>query len=205
MPQMIDVRSDTVTRPTPAMLEAMLQAEVGDDVFGEDETVNELQRKAADLFGKEAALFCPTGTMSNQIGIKIHTQPGDEVICDELAHIYLYEGGGIAANSGSSVRLLQGQHGRFTAAQVRENIDRKSTRLNSSHVAISYAVVCLKKKKKLALLPPPSACDSSGRAALRARTPGWGAERVATQDAATATTAARSGSLSAPPPPPPPR
>src|SRR5207302_365643 len=125
MPQMIDVRSDTVTRPTPAMLEAMLQAEVGDDVFGEDETVNELQRKAADLFGKEAALFCPTGTMSNQIGIKIHTQPGDEVICDELAHIYLYEGGGIAANSGSSVRLLQGQHGRFTAAQVRENINRR--------------------------------------------------------------------------------
>ena len=125
MPQMIDVRSDTVTRPTPAMLEAMLQARVGDDVFGEDETVNELQRKAADLFGKEAALFCPTGTMSNQIGIKIHTQPGDEVICDELAHIYLYEGGGIAANSGSSVRLLQGQHGRFTAAQVRENINRR--------------------------------------------------------------------------------
>src|SRR2546430_6959697 len=110
MPQMIDVRSDTVTRPTPAMLEAMLQAEVGDDVFGEDETVNELQRKAADLFGKEAALFCPTGTMSNQIGIKIHTQPGDEVICDELAQ------------------------------------DRKSTRLNSSHSQISYAVFCLKKK-----------------------------------------------------------
>ncbi len=103
----------------------MLQAQVGDDVFGEDETVNALQRKAADLFGKEAALFCPTGTMSNQIGIKVHTQPGDEVICDELAHIYLYEGGGIAANSGSSVRLLRGQNGRFTAAQVRENINRR--------------------------------------------------------------------------------
>jgi threonine aldolase len=103
----------------------MLHAEVGDDVFGEDETVNELQRKAADLFGKQAALFCPTGTMSNQIGIKVHTQPGDEVICDELAHIYLYEGGGIAANSGSSVRLLHGQNGRFTAEQVRENINRR--------------------------------------------------------------------------------
>jgi threonine aldolase len=125
MPQMIDVRSDTVTQPTPAMLEAMLQAEVGDDVFGEDETVNELQRKAADLFAKEAALFCPTGTMSNQIGIKVHTQPGDEVICDELAHIYLYEGGGIAANSGSSVRLLKGDNGRFSAEQVRENINRR--------------------------------------------------------------------------------
>src|SRR6202049_3047655 len=124
MAQMIDVRSDTVTQPTPAMLEAMLQAQVGDDVFGEDESVNELQRKAADLFGKEAALFCPTGTMSNQIGIRVHTQPGDEVICDELAHIYLYEGGGIAANSGSSVRLLKGQRGRFTAGQVRENINR---------------------------------------------------------------------------------
>src|SRR2546423_938441 len=125
MPQMIDVLSDTVTRPTPAMLEAMLQAQVGDDVFGEDESVNELQRKAADLFGKEAALFCPTGTMSNQIGIRVHTQPGDEVICDELAHIYLYVGGGIAANSGASVRLLKGRNGRFTAEQVGENINRR--------------------------------------------------------------------------------
>jgi threonine aldolase len=122
---MIDVRSDTVTQPTPAMLEAMLQAEVGDDVFGEDETVNELQRAAAELFAKEAALFCPTGTMSNQVGIKVHTQPGDEVICDELSHIYLNEGGGIAANSGASVRLLRGHNGRFTAEQVRDNINRR--------------------------------------------------------------------------------
>jgi len=125
MSQMIDVRSDTVTQPTPAMLQAMLQAQVGDDVFGEDETVNELQRTAAELFAKEAALFCPSGTMSNQIGVKVHTQPGDEVICDELAHIYLYEGGGIAANSGSSVRLLKGDNGRFSAEQVRENINRR--------------------------------------------------------------------------------
>jgi len=125
MPQVIDVRSDTVTRPTPAMLEAMVHAQVGDDVFGEDDTVNELQRTAADLFGKEAALFCPSGTMSNQIGIKVHTQPGDEVICDELAHVYLYEGGGIAANSGASVRLLKGDAGRFTAEQVRANINRR--------------------------------------------------------------------------------
>ncbi len=125
MQQMIDVRSDTVTKPTEAMLESMLQAKVGDDVFGEDETVNEPQRRAADLFGQEAALFCPTGTMSNQIGIKVHTLSGDEVICDELAHIYLYEGGGIAANSGASVRLLKGHNGRFTAEQVRENINRR--------------------------------------------------------------------------------
>ena len=122
---MIDIRSDTVTQPTREMLAAMLQAQVGDDVFGEDPTVNALQEKAAALFGKEAALFCPSGTMSNQIGIKIHTQPGDEVICDELAHVYLYEGGGIAANSGASVRLLRGHRGRFTAEQVRENINRR--------------------------------------------------------------------------------
>jgi len=125
MTQMIDLRSDTVTRPTAAMLEAMMQAEVGDDVFGEDETVNLLQTKGAALFGREAALYCPTGTMSNQIAIKLHTQPGDEVICDELAHIYLYEGGGIAANSGASVRLLKGHLGRFTAEQVRANINRQ--------------------------------------------------------------------------------
>ncbi|HWZ62615.1 MAG TPA: GntG family PLP-dependent aldolase [Steroidobacteraceae bacterium] len=122
---MVDVRSDTVTRPTPEMLQAMLGAPVGDDVLGEDETVNALQREAAELFGKEAALFCPSGTMTNQIGIKVHTRPGDEVICHELAHIYLYEGGGIASNSGASVRLLKGGNGRFTAAQVQESINRR--------------------------------------------------------------------------------
>jgi threonine aldolase len=122
---MIDVRSDTVTRPTPAMLQAMLSADVGDDVYGEDETVDRLQRRAAELFGMEAALFCPSGTMTNQIGIRLHTRPGDEVICDELAHVYLYEGGGIAATSGASVRLLKGDRGRFTAAQVREQINKR--------------------------------------------------------------------------------
>ncbi len=125
MAQSIDMRSDTVTQPGPEMLQAMLQAQVGDDVYGEDPTVNALQNKAAALFGKEAALFCPTGTMSNQIGIKVHAQPGDEVICDELAHIYLYEGGGIAANCGASVRLLKGRNGRFTAEQVLENVNRR--------------------------------------------------------------------------------
>lgn len=123
--QTVDVRSDTVTRPTPAMLQAMMEAAVGDDVLGEDETVNALQREAAELFGKEAALFCPSGTMTNQIGIKVHVRPGDEVICHELAHVYLYEGGGIAANSGASVRLLSGERGRFSAGQVRDAINRR--------------------------------------------------------------------------------
>lgn len=105
------------------MLEAMMSAPVGDDVFGEDETVNALQSKAAELFGMQAALFCPTGTMTNQIGIRVHTRPGDEVICDELAHIYSHEGGGIASNSGASVRLIKGHRGRFAAEQVRENVN----------------------------------------------------------------------------------
>lgn len=121
----IDVRSDTVTRPTTGMMEAMMQAPVGDDVFAEDESVNTLQQKAADLFGMEAALFCPSGTMTNQIAIKLHTQPGDEVICSDRAHIYLYEGGGIAFNSGASVRLLSGEKGFFTAAQVQAAINKR--------------------------------------------------------------------------------
>jgi threonine aldolase len=115
---LIDFRSDTVTRPVPAMLEAMMQAPVGDDVFGEDPSINELEALSADMFGMEAALFCPSGTMTNQIAIKCHTQPGDEVICDESAHIYQYEGGGIAFNSGASVKLLHGDRGRITAGAV---------------------------------------------------------------------------------------
>lgn len=114
----IDFRSDTVTQPSPAMLEAMMKAPTGDDVFGEDPSVNQLEQLAASLFGKEAALFCPSGTMTNQVAIKCHTQPGDEVICDADAHIYQYEGGGIAFNSGCSVKLLPGNRGRINAAQV---------------------------------------------------------------------------------------
>jgi threonine aldolase len=114
----IDFRSDTVTRPTPAMFEAMMQAKVGDDVFGEDPSINELEQLAAGMFGKEAAIYCPSGTMTNQIAIKCHTQPGDEVICDESSHVYQYEGGGIAFNSGASVKLLHGDRGRITADQV---------------------------------------------------------------------------------------
>lgn len=119
----IDFRSDTVTRPTPGMKAVMDAAPVGDDVFGEDPSINALEAKSAALFGKEAGLFCPSGTMTNQIAIRVHTRPGDEVICDWSAHIYQYEGGGIAANSGASVRLLQGDRGLVTAQMVREAIN----------------------------------------------------------------------------------
>lgn len=105
------------------MLEAMFKAPVGDDVFGEDPTVNKLEAMTAEMFGMEAGLFCPSGTMTNQIAIKCHTQPGDEVICDELSHIYQFEGGGIAFNSGCSVKLLQGDKGRINAQQVLNGIN----------------------------------------------------------------------------------
>jgi threonine aldolase len=114
----IDFRSDTFTRPTPGMLQAMTNAATGDDVFGEDPSVNKLEAMMADYFGKEAALYCPSGTMSNQIAIKVHTQPGDEVICSTLAHVYIYEGGGIAFNAGAQVRTIEGERGLITAAQV---------------------------------------------------------------------------------------
>ena len=115
---MIDFRSDTVTLPTPGMLAFMQAAPLGDDVFGEDPSINALEAKTAGLFGMEAGLFCPSGTMTNQLAIKTHTQAGDEVICEELSHIYQYEGGGIASNSGASVKLLRGNRGRITAEQV---------------------------------------------------------------------------------------
>lgn len=118
----IDLRSDTVTRPTKGMLDAMFSAPVGDDVFQDDPTVNALEEKAAALFGYEAALFCASGTMTNQIAIKVHTQPGDEVICDALSHIYLYEGGGMMSNSHVSATLLTGDYGRISAEQVQDSI-----------------------------------------------------------------------------------
>jgi len=114
----INLISDTVTKPTPAMLEAMMQAEVGDDVFGEDPTINALEAKSAAMFGKEAAMFCPSGTMTNQIAIKVHTHPLDEVICDETSHIYQYETGGYAFNSGVSMNLLHGENGKISAGQI---------------------------------------------------------------------------------------
>ncbi len=119
----IDLRSDTVTRPTPEMLEAMLGAKVGDDVFDEDPTVQLLEEKSARLFGKEAGLFVPSGTMANQVAIRLSTHLQDEIICDKLSHIYYYEAGGTFSNSGVSIRLLDGDRGRINAAQVLENIN----------------------------------------------------------------------------------
>lgn len=120
---MIDFRSDTVTLPTKCMLEAMHTAPVGDDVFGEDPSINILEKITSEKFGMEAGLFCPSGTMTNQLAIKTHTQAGDEVICDELSHIYQYEGGGIAFNAGCSVKLLKGHRGRLTAEMVKAAIN----------------------------------------------------------------------------------
>lgn len=119
------------------MLEAMMSAKVGDDVFGEDPSINQLELMAAKMFGMESALFCPSGTMTNQIAIKCHTQPGDEVICEESSHVYQYEGGGIAFNSGASVRLITGDKGRVTAQQINAAINP-----NDVHKAHS-SLVCL--------------------------------------------------------------
>ena len=115
---MIDLRSDTVTQPSPAMRQAMLEADVGDDVFGEDPSINRLQEMAAHLLGKEAALFVPSGTMANQIAIKTHTQPGDEIIMERTSHPFNSESGGLAALSGVQVNLLDGQRGVLSAQQV---------------------------------------------------------------------------------------
>ena len=119
----IDLISDTVTKPTKGMLDAMMNAKVGDDVFKMDSTTNELQEKAAKLFGMEDALFFPSGTMANQTAIKLHTQPGDKLICDKYAHVYNYEGGGAAFNAGVTCKLIDGNRGMFTAAQLQDAID----------------------------------------------------------------------------------
>lgn len=119
----VNLISDTVTRPTPGMLRAMMEAQVGDDVFKEDPTVNALERRVADLFGMEGALFFPSGTMANQTGIKIHTQPGDQLICDKYAHVYNYEGGGVSFNSLASCKLVDGDRGMITAQQVEASIN----------------------------------------------------------------------------------
>ncbi len=119
----IDLRSDTITKPTKEMLDAMMSAEVGDDVFGDDPTVNALQRQVADLFGMEYSLYCPSGTMTNQIAMRINTQPQDEVICHKHSHVYLYEGGGMMYNSMISPKLLEGDRGRLTAEQIEQNLN----------------------------------------------------------------------------------
>ncbi|WP_289044366.1 GntG family PLP-dependent aldolase [uncultured Olleya sp.] len=119
----IDLRSDTVTKPSLEMMEAMMTAKVGDDVYKEDETINTLEEKVAQQFGKSHAMFFPSGTMANQTALKLHTNPGDQVICDQYAHIYNYEGGGASFNSGISCKLLDGYRGMFTASQVEEAIN----------------------------------------------------------------------------------
>ena len=119
----INLISDTVTKPTPAMLEAIMSADVGDDVFKADPSVNKLEDKVAKLFGMEASLFFPSGTMTNQTAIKLHTEPGDQLICDKYAHVYNYEGGGVSFNSGVSCKLIDGDRGMMTAEQVVEAIN----------------------------------------------------------------------------------
>jgi len=133
----IDFRSDTVTKPTPPMLDAMLKAEVGDDVFREDPTVNRLEKKMAALFNMESALWCGSGTMSNQVAIASHTRPGDEVICEQESHVYYYEGGGIAYNAGCQTRTLAGDRGRINARQVLMSINPDD--VHKSHSSL----VCL--------------------------------------------------------------
>ena len=135
-PRIVEFRSDTFTLPTPEMRAVMASAPLGDDVFGEDPSNNALQEYTANLFGMEAALFCPSGTMTNQIAINVHTQPGDEVICEAGSHVYYYEGGGIAKNSGAQVRLIQGDRGKITANQLMDavnpdDVHRARTRLIS--------------------------------------------------------------------------
>ncbi len=134
---LIDLRSDTVTRPTPAMRAAMHAAELGDDVFNEDPTVNRLQERVAALLGKEAALFVPSGTMSNQICVKAHTQPGDELLCDLNCHIYNYEAGGAAVLSGVTCRTLDGDYGILDLSQLEDKI-----RPDDQHL-VRTRLVCL--------------------------------------------------------------
>jgi threonine aldolase len=134
----INLISDTVTRPSEEMLVEMMQAKVGDDVFGEDPSVNKLQEKVASLFGMEAALFFPSGTMANQVAINIHTQPGDKLYCDKYAHVYNYEGGGAAFNSGVTCFLLDGHRGMFTASQLEKAISPN----DNIHLPLS-SLVCV--------------------------------------------------------------
>ena len=133
---MIDLISDTITRPTPDMLHAMMNAAVGDDVFREDPSVNALESKMAHLFGHEAALFCPSGTMTNQIAVKVHTHDLDEVIMDVSSHVYLFELGGYSFNSRAAIHLIQGENGKFKAEDVLSSIKPKADWLPNSRLVI---------------------------------------------------------------------
>jgi len=121
----VDLRSDTVTLPSKDMLEFMMSSNVGDDVYGEDPTVNQLQNKVASIFGKDVGMFFPSGTMANQTAIKLHTNPGEQIICDKYSHIYNYEGGGASFNSGVSFNLINGERGMFNAKQAADSINPK--------------------------------------------------------------------------------
>src|SRR4029453_15383853 len=134
---MIDLRSDTVTKPTPKMHAAMMAAAVGDDVFGEDPTVNELEHRTAALFGKEAGLFVPSGTMANQIAVRVHCRPQDEILLESTSHVYLWEAGGPAGLSGVTCRTIDGRNGLITAADLEEKI-----RPDDMH-AVRTRLVCL--------------------------------------------------------------
>lgn len=142
--QYFDLRSDTVTKPSAAMLHAMFDAEVGDDVFDEDPTVKLLEDRSAKLFGKEAGLFVPSGTMANQIAIRLSTQLQQEIICDKLSHIYYYEGGGTFSNSGVSMRLLEGDRGRISASQIIENINDPTSVYLPESTLVSIENTCNK-------------------------------------------------------------
>lgn len=162
---MADFRSDTVTKPTPGMMNAMMQARVGDDVFREDPTVNLLEQKMAGLFDMEAALWCASGTMSNQVAISTHTQPGDELICEQESHVYYYEGGGIAYNAGCQTRTLVGNRGKMNAGQI-------STCINPDDVhRARTSIVCLENTSNrgggscydiLEIMKIRQLCDQSG-------------------------------------------
>ena len=133
---MINLISDTVTKPTQGMLEAMFQAKVGDDVFKDDPTVNKLQRTVAEMFGMEDALFCPSGTMTNQIAIKAHTQPLDEIICEENSHIFQYELGGYGFHSGAAILPLRCENGKLTSEIVKKNIRPQADWLPNSRLVV---------------------------------------------------------------------
>lgn len=137
MSQKTDLRSDTVTKPTPGMRDAMMSAPVGDDVFGEDPSVNKLQEKSAEMFGHEAGLFCPSGTMTNQIAIQVHTSPGDEVICHELSHVYNYEGGGIARNALASTRLVHNDGATMQSGEVENLVNGDSDWLARTSLVVA--------------------------------------------------------------------
>ena len=122
---MIDLRSDTITKPCAKMLDAMLKAKVGDDVYGEDPTVKRLENLVADYFGMDRAMFFPSGTMANQVAIKLHTNPGDQVIAHKYSHVYNYEGGGASFNSGVSFKLLDGEKGIFSTDELTSAINPK--------------------------------------------------------------------------------